>query len=413
MSPQPLRITILGLHYAPERTGNAPYTSSLARGLRERGYDVRVVTGHPHYPDWRIWPGFGQWTRRESVDGVPVARLRHYVPRRPTAMTRLLSELSFGVRLLFARWGRPDVVLLVSPALFSTVVAMGRARLSPKRPGIGVWVQDLYSRGVAETGAGGRRAVGPMTAVESSTLKAADGVAVIHERFKTVVTSSLRVDPERVAVIRNWSHLPAIVHDSRDEVRARRGWRNDEVIVLHAGNMGAKQALENVVDAAKVADERGVDLRFVLLGDGNQRERLEWLAQGVERIEFIDPLPDEEFQRTLASADILLVNELPGVAEMAVPSKLTSYFGTGLPVLAATDSGSVTASEIAASGGGVRADPGKPRELVEAALQLAAEQQTHNAMGAAGREFRHVHLAAEMAIARYAEWLAGLAVSRR
>ena len=28
-------------------------------------------------------------------------------------------ELSFGVRVIFARWGNPDVVLVVSPALFS------------------------------------------------------------------------------------------------------------------------------------------------------------------------------------------------------------------------------------------------------------------------------------------------------
>lgn len=406
-------MTILGLHYSPEPTGNAPYTSSLARGLRELGHQVRVVTGHPHYPDWKIWPGFGQWTRTERVDGVPVTRLRHYVPRRPTAITRLLSELSFGLRLLFASWGRPEVVLLVSPALFSSAIVMLRARLSRKRPGIGIWVQDLYSRGVAETGAGGRAAVALMTVVESSTLRAADGVAAIHERFKAVMVSRLRVHPDRVAVIRNWSHLPPIVTDDRVDVRARRGWRDDEVIVLHAGNMGAKQALENVVEAAKVADEQGAGIRFVLLGDGNQRARLERLAQGIDRIEFIDPLPDHEFLHTLASADILLVNELPGMADMAVPSKLTSYFGTGLPVLAATDSGSVTASEIAASGAGIRTDAGKPHALVEAALRLAAEPLSSREMGAAGREFRRNHLTAEAAINRYAEWLAGLAPSRR
>ena len=55
---------------------------------------------------------------------------------------------------------------------------------------------------------------------------------------------------------------------------------------------------------------------------------------------------------------MLLVNELPGVAHMAMPSKLTSYFQAGKPVLAATDEGGFTAKEIALSGAG---DPGARR----------------------------------------------------
>jgi colanic acid biosynthesis glycosyl transferase WcaI len=412
VTSQPLRITILGLHYAPEPTGNAPYTSSLAQGLLELGHDVRVVTGHPHYPEWKIWPGFGEWTRRENHNGVRLLRLRHYVPRNPTALKRLLSELSFGFRLLFARWGRPDVVLLVSPALFATAVATVRARWGFRRPATGVWVQDLYSRGVVETGAGGAGVERPMTAIESLTLRSATGVAVIHERFKDVVTSQLRVAPHDVVVIRNWSHLaPTPPHD-RQAVRGRFGWRTDEIVVLHAGNIGAKQALENVVEAARIADQRQLGVRFVLLGDGNQRPRLERLAHGIERIQFIGPLPDDEFQQALAGADILLVNEKTGVTDMAVPSKLTSYFGTGLPVLAATDEGSVTASEIKESGGGVRTDAGQPERLVEAAIQLFEDPLARRSFGEYGRRFRQRHLSPEFAIGRYAEWLTRLAATR-
>ena len=69
----------------------------------------------------------------------------------------------------------------------------------------------------------------------------------------------------------------------------------------------------------------------------------------------------DDFQVALSAADFLLVNELPGVKDMAVPSKLTSYFNAGVPVVAATDDGSVTAAEIATSGGGVRVDAACPQ----------------------------------------------------
>lgn len=412
MTTKPLRIAILGLHYAPEPTGNAPYTTALASGLKGRGYDIRVLTGHPHYPEWKIRDGYGGWTHREVIQGVPVTRLLHFVPSNPSTVGRLLSELSFGFRLAFTRWGNPDVVLLVSPALFSAVLPALRARWGTRRPAVGIWVQDLYSSGVVETGTGGGRAAKVVAAIESFTLKSASGVTVIHDRFKQLLVSKLRLESRHVVVIRNWSHVEEAQPFDRDAVRSKLGWRNDEMIVLHAGNMGAKQALENVVEAARIADQRTDNVRFVLLGDGNQRKRLEYLASGIERIQFIGTLPGEEFQQALASADVLLVNEKLGVSEMSVPSKLTSYFSTGLPVLAATDEGSVTAGEIAASGGGVRVNAGEPSELLDGAIALGRNRELAGSLGEAGRSFRAQYLSEDTAIERYAEWLTSLATGQ-
>ncbi len=70
-------------------------------------------------------------------------------------------------------------------------------------------------------------------------------------------------------------------------------------------------------------------------------------------VEFISSLPDDEYALALVAADVFVVNELPGVSGMAVPSKLTSYFASGRPVVAATDIGGVTSEEVLASGSGV------------------------------------------------------------
>ena len=136
-----------------------------------------------------------------------------------------------------------------------------------------------------------------------------------------------------------------------------RGWTADEVIVLHAGNMGYKQGLENVIAAASLAGSQRMPVRFVLLGDGNQRPRLEALAARVPAIEFLPPVDEADFPAVLGAADVLLVNERFGVAHMSVPSKLTSYFSTGKPVLAAADPDGLTAAELSAAGAGVVVDP--------------------------------------------------------
>lgn len=407
-----LKVTILGLHYAPEPSGNAPYTTSLAEGLARNGHEVNVVTGFPHYPEWKINPRYKGWSLHEKANGVNVTRLRHHVPRNPSAPGRLHMELSFGIRLLFARWGTPDVIILVSPALFSSGLGLLRAKLSRSRPTTLLWVQDIYSRGMVETGTTPGPMSGTMTRLEGRILRSVDRVVAIHDRFAHYLTENLSVPNSSVDVVRNWTHLPSAPLVDRSDARMRFGWNHSDIIALHTGNMGQKQGLMNVVEAARLAEASNSRVKFVLMGDGNQRRALEQAGQGIRHLAFVDPLPQEDFQAALQAADVLVVNELPGVRDMSVPSKLTSYFTSGRPVVAATDPGSVTAEEVSKSGAGLRVDAGTPKALVTAIESVANDPAWSESLGARGKRFREEMLSESDAIGRYDELITSLASSR-
>lgn len=349
---------------------------------------------------------------RETIDGVETKRLRHYVPTVPTFLSRLHMELSFGLRATFSRWDKPDVVIMVSPALFATAVTVLRARFGLSRPTTVVWVQDLYSRGIVETAGASGLSARLAAGLESRVLRWAGGVIAIHDRFREHLVTNLGINSESTSVIRNWTHLDEIAPVDVEASRAKLGWLLDDIVVLHAGNMGKKQGLENVVRAAKIASEANSRVRFVLMGDGNQRSALEASGYGVDRLDFIDSLPGNEFQSALRAADVLLVNELAGVRDMAVPSKLTSYFTAGVPVLAATDEGSVTASEIEVSRGGIRVNAGDPLALLEAAERLGNDKELSNSLGQQGKRFREEILSESTAIGHYDEFITSLATSR-
>lgn len=406
------RVTIIGLHYSPERSGNAPYTTSLAEGLSAAGHRVHVITGFPHYPEWKRHDGYTGWRRPETRRGVSVMRLRHYIPRKPTGLRRLVMELTFGLRVVAASWKQPDVIILVSPALLSSGLAAIRARLSRNRVPFLVWVQDLYSRGLVETNMATGPAAQLAVKLESAILGSADGVVAIHERFRNYIVNTLEVVTREVRVIRNWTHLPPSPQSGQSEFRIKMGWHRDDIIVLHAGNMGKKQGLLNVVEAARLAEQEGSRVRFILMGDGNQRAGLESASEGLRNISFVDSLPGSDFQTALTAADILLVNELPGVRDMSVPSKLTSYFNAGVPVLAATDAGSVTAEEVANAGGGLLVAANDPSALLNAAESMASDPDGSKRMGAKGLEFRLNELSEETAIATYNDFVSSLVLSR-
>lgn len=405
-----MRICVVGLNYEPEKSGIGPYTAGMAVGLAARGHDVAVLTGLPHYPEWRVDPAYRGLSGTVTVrDGVVVRRFAHYIPAVPTTRNRVIFETTFGVRVVSERWNKPDLVLTVSPSLIASALVITRSRMA-KIP-VGLIVQDLYGKGVVETGAMSARMAQPAVRFEGAVLNHATGTAVIHDRFAAAAVK-MGVDPKRITVLRNWANIESPSAVNTAEVRTKHGWQAQERIVLHSGNMGAKQGLENVVAAARLADEHGVNVRFVLLGDGNQRSLLQQSAKGVRRIEFKDPLEIEDYRQVLACADVLLVNERPGVGEMAVPCKLTSYFSAGRPVLAATDADGITAAEIRGSGAGVVVPAGDPAALLDTAVQLADNVEAGRQLGVSGQRYARRLLSPERALDEYEGWCRRLAGSR-
>ncbi|MFE4727231.1 glycosyltransferase family 4 protein [Microbacterium sp. NPDC056736] len=402
MVQRPRRITLLSLHFPPEATGNAPYSGGLARALQQQGFSVTAITGQPHYPEWRFREGHSEITAVDRTDGVTTKRLRHLLLRPPRGLRRLISEISFGVRLLLARWESPDVVVAVSPALFATAMAVVRAKVSLRPKPVVVWVQDIYTLGLQETGEGGRLAGRVVRAVERGTLKRADAVVVVHPRFEEFVTTHLGVRPERVLVIRNWTHLRPAPPIDKGDARSRLGWQVEgETVAVHTGNIGLKQGLETIVDAARLADETENAIHFFIVGDGSERESLQRRARGVRRLTFVDPVSDDDYPKVLAAADVLVVNERPGVSGMAVPSKLTSYFDAQRPVVAATDPTGTTASEVRLAEAGVVVQAGDPEAVIAAITSLSNDTTLAARLAANGRRYRMTELDESVAVERW------------
>ena len=110
---------------------------------------------------------------------------------------------------------------------------------------MGVIVHDLYSRGVKETGAAPATVARLVGIIESWTMKLSSGTVVVHERFIDSLVG-IGVTPTNLRVVRNWVHVNQEAQERRADVRDGLGWGADDIVVLHSGNMGVKQGLENV-----------------------------------------------------------------------------------------------------------------------------------------------------------------------
>ncbi|MEW1688780.1 glycosyltransferase [Streptomyces sp. NPDC091265] len=390
------RLLVVSTNYAPELTGIGPYATQLAEHWAASGAETHVLTGMPHYPSWRTEPAYrGVWRAEEERSGVRVHRRRHYVPPRQSALRRAAFEASLLAHGLAAPPSlRPDAVISQMPSLAGGVVGARLARRH-RVPYIPV-VQDLMGAAAAQSGIrGGGRAAAVASRAEQYALRAASLVGVIHESFIPRVTA-YGVDPGRIRLVPNWSHVQAPSAD-RAATRARLGWRDCTPVVLHSGNMGLKQGLEVLVDAARLAPE----IRVVLMGDGNQRDALLARAAGLPNLDILPPADAAEFTDILAAADVLAVTQRASVLDMSVPSKLTSYFVSGRPVVASVADGGGTAQEVQRSGAGLLVAPEDPAAVLAAVRKLVEQPAAADELGANGPRYVARHLGREAGLARY------------
>ena len=410
-----MRILIAGANYAPEKTSVAPYTTGLAEHLANQGHDVVVATSFPFYPQWRWYEPPSRWRTRQQINGVDVWRTKIVLPPRRTATWRVMFDSSIALTSALTALSVPrvDVTICLSPPIQTTLVG---AAVRFKLGKLVILVKDLPTEAARSVGMLKENAALRLgIEVERLAYKLADHVVVISGAFASYI-QRLGIDASRITEIPDWADLETIQPRKPDEsIRVRLGAGPEDFLVLHAGNMGAKQDLLNVV-AAAVLLKMDKNVRLALIGDGTERATIAAHISALQltNIVLLPLQPSHEFSSILAGADLLLVNQAPLIVNSVLPSKLLAYMASGRPVLAGAAAESTTADLVQRAGCGVVVDPGRPEELAAAIRVLARENGPSRlgAMGLRGRAYVEAHFDRDVIFRRWDELLATLAPNR-
>lgn len=183
------------------------------------------------------------------------------------------------------------------------------------------------------------------------------------------------------------------------------GATQESVLALYSGNMGEKQGLEVVVEAARqLQGEPGII--FVMCGTGAAYRRLRGMAEGLANIRWMPLQPLERFNELLNAADIHLLPQTAGAADLVMPSKLTAMFASARPVVATAYPG--TAVHEAVEGRGLVVPPGDVEAFVGALMELAADREKRAHLGARARSYAVRHLDRDAVLARFEQTLLAL-----
>jgi len=384
-----MRVTVWGINYHPEVTGIAPYNAALCQHLIGRGHQVRMVTSFCYYPAWKkLESDRGRWFRTDIMNGVPVHRCWHYVPRQASTLKRIVHEGTFVLTsfLRLLTLPRPDVLVVVSPPLLLGAAAWIYSQLrgvpfvfhvQDLQPdaalGLGMLKPSFFTRMLYRLEDFAYRKAARVSGISLGMLDAYG---------RKGVPASKRV------LFPNGTSIPSPESfPKRGGFRARHGLSADEFLAVYSGNLGVKQGLEVLLDASAQLEGQGI--RLVICGDGARRVALEEAVEqrGLRGVTLMPLQPQTHYQEMLIDADVCLITQQAGAGAAFFPSKLLATLAYGRPVLAVADENSELTKALRIGGFGIAVAPDSPDRVAEALRWMAQDRSRCVGFGRAGREF--------------------------
>lgn len=368
-----MKIIVWGINYAPEQTGIAPYNTGLCEHLTAAGHDVRMLTTFAYYPEWRKAPNDrGRIYRTDVVEGVRVHRCWHFVPSRPNAWKRMIHEGTFvlmsWLRLLVLP--KPDVIVVVSPPLLLGVAAWLACFLK-RRPYL-FHVQDMQPDAAVMLGLLKQGAL-------TRTLYGLERFAYRHAAVVSGITPGMLalfsrkgVPASRQLLFPNWTHGGLEKAATRGNFRARHGIAAETMLAVYSGNLGKKQGLDVLLDAASKLREV-TNVRIVIAGDGVEKPTLEERIsrEDLRNVTLLPLQPSAQYREMLADADVCLVTQQPGSGALFFPSKLLTILAHARPVVAVADPGGELERAITEGEFGWTVAPGESGALADLLAHVA------------------------------------------
>ncbi len=389
-----MRILVLAIHYWPEQTGIGAVLTRRCEYLASVGHEVTVCTGMPFYPEWQIHSGYRRkLSFSEEHNGVIILRSWMWVPEKVTSAKRVLFELSFlASSLLHAvQSHKPELLFAVSPPLGLGLSAVLLSRW---------WnipyvfnVEDLQPDAAADLGMLPRPVLPVLYCMESMAYRNAELIVTITDGMRKRIAAK-GIPAGKVVLVPAAADNTVFCVGSVAEAHRFRidHGLEGKFIVAHSGNMGVKQGLDVVLDAALQLKEHR-EIVFLLAGDGAMKSHLKKRAAalGLDNVRFVRVQEKAEFLQMLAAVDLALIVQQSTVSDIVFPSKTVTLLSAARPIVASVSAECEIGSIIRQSGAGVVIEPGNAEALASTIRGLLRNPQERATMSDCGRRYALQH----------------------
>jgi glycosyltransferase involved in cell wall biosynthesis len=397
-----MRILMLTQWFNPEPVFKG---LTFAKELARRGHEVEVLTGFPNYPGGEIYDGYrNRLYQREVMDGIPILRVPIYPSHDSSSFKRILNYGSFALSAatIGAALVKPaDVMYVYQPITIGFAAAVIK---HIRRVPFVIDIQDLWPDYLPATGMiNNPKALWMIDLWCRFVYREANKVTVLSPGFRKSLVER-GVPPEKVEVIYNWCDEDQVdLSKEPDEELARSTGMNGRFNIVFAGTMGKAQALDSVLDAARIVAAKYPQIQFVFIGGGVEVPLLKSRAMdmGLTNTLFLPRRPLSEIGQLLKLADVQLIHlKDDPLFSTTVPSKTQTSLAVGRPILMGVRGDA--ASLVEAAKAGISCNPQDPHSIAEAVSKLFEMPRTAlEEMGRNARQYYFEELSLKVGVDKF------------
>lgn len=392
-----MKVLIVSQYFYPEGFRINDVIASLIK----KGLEVDVLTGKPNYPEGKLFKGYESWgIKKEKIFDANIFRIPIFPRGSDSALRLFLNYISFIVSgLLIApfllRKKKYDIIFVygVSPIL-QALPAIFIGWL--KKIKVILWIQDLWPESLEATGYIKNKIILKFVKKIVKYIYKHSDLLLVQSRGFIPYVSKL-APYSKIIYYPNSVEKYYYENQNLDEILIPD--INYEFNIVFAGNIGAGQAVECMVQAANIIKEYS-DIHLLVFGQGS---KYSWMQTeinklGLKNIHLMGRYPSKSMPSIMRKADALLVSlsDRP-IFAATVPNKVQAYLAVGKPILASLNGeGAMVVEE---SGAGISTAAEDSEELADAILKLyRMTEEERNTMSINGRDYFKKNFDQEMLI---------------
>lgn len=403
-----MKILILTQYFPPEVGAPQNRLFELAVRLQQKGAEVTILTAMPNYPQMQVHQQYkGKFYYYEKMNDLHVHRSWIFVSKSKGIIKRLLNYFSFVITSFWVglfKLGKFDFILCESPPLFLGITAYMLKKLKGAKLIFNVsdlWPESAEKLGLVTNKFFLRRA----TKLEEFLYRKSDLISGqtqgicknISERFPNKKVYWL---PNGVDL--NYYNSETAEHNWREQ----NGFLKNDFILLYAGIIGHAQGLEVIIKAAD-ALKTNLNIKFLLLGSGPEKEKLQQLKYELktDNVYFLDAVSKKEMPAIVAASDVAVIPlKRLDLFKGAIPSKIFENLAMKKPILLGVE-GEAKELFIDEGKAGLAFIPEDHNDLISKIVSLYTDQEQLKILGENGYKYVEMNFTRDKIAMKFWEFL--------
>ncbi|MGZ7148426.1 glycosyltransferase family 4 protein [Bacillus sp. BC08] len=374
------KILMVTQNFYPEIGSASNRMKNIYLELNERGYDVKILTSDPSYPNRNLYKDSSYWYD-ENIEK-DIVRI-HPKTRKYTRnlFRRLMLYIEVAVRLILAICKdkeKYDYIFVSTPSIFIPVAGMFAKRKMKAK--LIVDVRDLWPESLIGIGFFNKKWILKFAyKLEYKIYHAADNIIINSKGFYSYI-SSTGIAPNRI------SFMPNSLTEKELSIVPKRN-DSDKVTVIYTGNIGLAQDIEKLILIAEYLKEYK-NISFKIIGYGYQKRELgeSIEAKQLPNMQLIEPKNREDTLAEIVNADIAYVSLVEkDVFKKVLPGKVMDYMSMRKPIVA--DVAGYAKEVVEEAQCGFVTEDRTVAELSDYIIKLAQDKQLRNRLGENGYQY--------------------------